>query len=90
MIRIRATATLGEAARTMEREGIETLLVTDANGEPVGVLAPSHILASVAASRHPDHGTVEMWMAPVVIDADGARRLPDAMAAPRIRSSVHS
>jgi signal-transduction protein with cAMP-binding, CBS, and nucleotidyltransferase domain len=85
MIRIPATATLGEAARTMEREGVESLLVTDPDQTPVGVLTPGHVLAAVAASRHPDHGTVEMWMAPVIIDPDGARHLPDTVAGPRIR-----
>ncbi len=90
MIRIDATATLGEAARTMEREGLEVLLVIDRRGNPVGVLAASHILASVAASRHPDHGTVASWMAPVVVDPDGVHRLPDAVATPRIRTpSAH-
>ena len=47
-------------------------------------IAKRLLLASVAASRHPDQGTAGSWMAPVVIDADGHATLPDTDAGTRV------
>ena len=34
----------------------------------------------MAAGRHPDIAAAGSWMVPVLIDADGARSLPDVRA----------
>ena len=77
MIRITESTTIGEAARLMQRRGVGVLLVTDGQDEPVGVLTERHLVEAVAASRHPDHGTAASHMARVIVDSDGAARLPD-------------
>ena len=84
MVRIREAATLGEAARVMERHRIGVLLVTGAGDEPVGVLTERDLVRSVAESRHPDVGTAASYMSRVVVDAHGAVRLPDTDAAGRV------
>ncbi len=84
MIRVPIATTLGEVARIMEREAASALVVIDADDSPVGVITDRHLLAAMAASRHPDHGTAASWMAPVVIDADGTRTLPETDAGRRI------
>lgn len=88
MVRIAQSTTLGEAARVMERNAVGMLLVTDDLDEPVGVLTERHLLAATAASRHPDHGTAASFMAPVLVDSDGAPRMPDTDAAARVGISV--
>ena len=84
MIRIPQETTLGMAARLMQSEHVDVALVVDARDMPVGVLTERQLLASMAASRHPDIGTAGSWMVPVMIDADGARSLPDVDATSRI------
>jgi CBS domain-containing protein len=84
MVRIARSTTLGQAARLMERHGVGMLLVTDELDEPVGVLTERHLLAATAMSRHPDHGTAESFMAPVLVDSDGAPRMPDTDASSRV------
>jgi CBS domain-containing protein len=81
MVRVPETITLGTAARLMEAHSVAALLVVDDLDEPIGVLTDRHLLAAVAASRHPDHGTARLYMAPVLVDSDGAPRLPDTDAA---------
>jgi CBS domain-containing protein len=94
MIRIPQETTLAMAARLMQSERAGVALVVDADDLPVGVLTERQLLASIAASRHPDIGTAGSWMVPVVIDADGARSLPDTRATARVgmaaRSGSHS
>ena len=75
--RIDQTATLGEAARVMRARGVSILVVSDAHGEPVGVLTERHLVDAVAASRHPDHGTAGSWMTPLIVDRPDTTRLPD-------------
>jgi CBS domain-containing protein len=84
MIRIRQDTTLGTAARLMQEERACVALVVDRDDLPIGVLTERQLLASIAASRHPDIGTAGSWMVPVVVDADGARSLPDTRATARI------
>ncbi len=84
MIRIPQETTLGMAARLMQSERAGVALVVDAHDLPVGVLTERQLLASIAASRHPDIGTAGSWMVPVEIDADGVRSLPDVDATARI------
>ena len=90
MIRIHESTTLGEAARTMARDGVPMLLVVDQLDEPVGVLTREHLFDATAASRHPDHGTAASFMAPVLVDADGAPRLPDTDAASMVGISLRT
>ena len=90
MIRINETTTLGEAARTMAHGGVPMLLVVDDLDEPIGVLTRDHLFDAVAASRHPDHGTAASFMAPVLVDADGAPRLPDTDAGAMIGISLRT
>jgi CBS domain-containing protein len=94
MIRIPQETTLAMAARLMQSERAGVALVVDADDLPVGVLTERQLLASMAASRHPDIGTAGSWMVPVVIDADGARSLPDTRATARVgmaaRGGSHS
>ena len=87
-VRVTHTTTLGEAARLMERHGVGLLLVTDELDEPVGVLTERHLLTATAASRHPDHGTAASFMAPVLVDSDGAPRMPDTDASTRVGIGV--
>lgn len=89
MIRIPQETTLGMAARQMESERTSVALVVDDRDLPVGVLTERQLLASIAASRHPDVGTAGSWMVPVEIDADGVRSLPDVDAAARVGIVVH-
>ncbi len=84
MIRIPQETTLGAAARLMQEEHACVALVVDAHDLPVGVLTERQLLASVAASRHPDIGIAGSWMVPVEIDSDGVRSLPDVDATARI------
>jgi signal-transduction protein with cAMP-binding, CBS, and nucleotidyltransferase domain len=84
MIRIPFDTTLGAAARQMEAAGTSVAVVVDADDLPIGVLTDRHLLQSVAASRHPDHGTAGVWMAAVVIDADGHATLPETDASARV------
>jgi signal-transduction protein with cAMP-binding, CBS, and nucleotidyltransferase domain len=84
MIRIPYDTTLGSAARQMEAANTSVAVVVDAEDLPIGVLTERHLLQSIAASRHPDHGTAVAWMAPVVIDGDGHATLPDTDAASRV------
>ncbi|MDX6628436.1 MAG: hypothetical protein QOH00_682 [Gaiellales bacterium] len=84
MIRIPQDTTLGAAARRMQEEHSGVALVVDRNDLPVGVLTEGQLLAAMAAGRHPEVGTAGSWMVPVVIDADGARGLPDTDAAARV------
>ena len=79
MIRIPYDTTLGAAARQMQAAHVTVALVVDPQDVPIGVLTERHLLASVAASRHPDHGTAASWMARVVIDAHGHATLPEEM-----------
>ena len=88
MIRIPQETTLGMAARLMQSEQVDVALVVDARDMPVGVLTERQLLASIAASRHPDIGTAGSWMVPVEIDADGVRSLPDVDAAARVGIAV--
>ena len=90
MIRIPYDTTLGAAARQMQEAQATVALVVDRNDLPIGVLTEQHLLSSVAASRHPDHGTAGSWMAPVVIDADGHATLPDTDAAARVGIAAHA
>jgi CBS domain-containing protein len=84
MIRIPYDTTLGEAARLMQDAQVTVALVVDRDDLPIGVLTERHLLSSVAASRHPDHGTAGSWMARVVIDADGHATLPETDAASQV------
>lgn len=84
MIRIHHDTTLGAAARQMQAAQATVALVVDGGDVPIGVLTERHLLASVAASRHPDHGTAGSWMARVVIDADGHATLPETDAVARV------
>ena len=84
MIRIPYDTTLGTAARQMQEAHATVVLVVDRDDLPIGVLTERHLLASVAASRHPDQGTAGSWMAAVVIDADGHATLPDTDAGTRV------
>jgi len=84
MIRISFDTTLGSAARQMEAANASVAVVVDADDLPIGVLTEHHLLQSVAASRHPDHGTAGTWMAPVVIDGEGHATLPDSDASARV------
>jgi signal-transduction protein with cAMP-binding, CBS, and nucleotidyltransferase domain len=84
MIRISYDTTLGSAARQMEAANTSVAVVVDGEDLPIGVLTERHLLQSVAASRHPDHGTAGAWMAPVVIDGEGHATLPDGDASARV------
>jgi signal-transduction protein with cAMP-binding, CBS, and nucleotidyltransferase domain len=84
MIRIPYDTTLGSAARQMEAANTSVAVVVDAEDLPIGVLTERHLLQSISASRHPDHGTAATWMAPVVIDGEGHATLPDSDVAPRV------
>ncbi len=84
MIRIPQGTTLGMAARLMQDEHSSVALVVDDRDLPVGVLTERQLLASIAASRHPDIGTAGCWMVPVEIDANGVRSLPDVDATDRV------
>jgi CBS domain-containing protein len=84
MIRIPYDTTLGAAARLMQEAKVTVALVVDRDDVPIGVLTERHLLSSVAASRHPDHGTAASWMARVVIDADGHATLPDTDRSERV------
>jgi hypothetical protein len=84
MIRIPYDTTLGSAAREMQAAQVTVALVVDRDDVPIGVLTDRHLLASVAASRHPDHGTAASWMARVVIDGEGHATLPETDAASQV------
>ena len=84
MIRISFDTTLGSAARQMEAANASVAVVVDAGDLPIGVLTERHLLQSIAASRHPDHGTAGTWMAPVVIDGEGHATLPDSDVSARV------
>jgi len=84
MIRIHHDTTLGAAARQMQAAQATVALVVDADDIPIGVLTERHLLSSVAASRHPDHGTAGSWMARVVIDAEGHATLPETDTAAQV------
>src|SRR5262249_8945207 len=84
MIRIPYDTTLGAAARQMQEAHVTVVLVVDRDDVPIGVLTERHLLSSVAASRHPDHGTAASWMARVVIDADGHATLPETDASSHV------
>jgi CBS domain containing-hemolysin-like protein len=84
MIRIPQETTLGMAARLMQSEQACVALVVDERDLPIGVLTERQLLASIAASRHPDIGTAGSWMVPVEVDADGVRSLPDTDAAAQV------
>ena len=84
MIRIPYDTTLGTAARQMQEAQATVVLVVDRNDLPIGVLTERHLLQSIAASRHPDHGTAGTWMAPVVIDGEGHATLPDSDVSARV------
>jgi CBS domain-containing protein len=84
MIRIPQDTTLGTAARRMQDCNEAIALVVDGADLPVGVLTERQLLAAMAASRHPDLAAAGSWMVPVLIDADGARSLPDVRARARI------
>ena len=84
MIRISYDTTLGSAARQMDAANTTVAVIVDADDLPIGVLTERHLLQSVAASRHPDHGTAGAWMAPVVIDGEGHATLPSSDASARV------
>jgi CBS domain-containing protein len=84
MIRIPQDTTLGAAARQMRLENAAVALVVDREDLPIGVLTERQLVAAMAAGRHPDVGTAGAWMVPVIIDANGARGLPDTDATTRV------
>ena len=62
MVTIAPDATLGEAAREMQRRSVGSALVMDAEEHFVGIVTERDLLRAVAASRHPDQCRVEEWM----------------------------
>jgi CBS domain-containing protein len=62
LVTIGPHATLGEAARELQRHRVGAALVLDDDGRFQGIITERDLLRSVAASRHPDQGRVESWM----------------------------
>lgn len=62
VVTIGPDATLGEAAREMQRRGVGSALVMDAEERFTGIVTERDLLRAVAASRHPDQCRVEEWM----------------------------
>lgn len=77
-------ATLGQAARSLRAADADVVVVLGADEQPVGIVTERELVEAVAASRHPDHGTVDSWMrtdvfavaAPAEPKARRARPLP--------------
>jgi CBS domain-containing protein len=62
IVTIAPDATLGEAAREMQRRGVGWALVMDAEERFLGIVTERDLLRAVAASRHPDQCRVDEWM----------------------------
>ncbi len=61
-VTIGPAATLGEAAREMQRRGVGSALVMDEEERFLGIVTERDLLRAVAASRHPDQCRVDEWM----------------------------
>ncbi len=59
---VRSGATLGEAARALRAADADVVVVVDAGEQPIGIVTERELVEAVAASRHPDQGTVDSWM----------------------------
>ena len=57
-------ATLSQAARAMRSRNVGSAIVIDPDTCPIGIITERELVDSVASSRNPDHGTVELWMKP--------------------------
>lgn len=89
---VRSGATLGQAARVLRAASADVVVVLDASEQPIGILTERELVDSVAASRHPDFGTVDSWMRTDVVampSAGASRRveLPETDASSLIASS---
>src|SRR4051812_45463176 len=62
VVSIAPGATLGEAAREMQRRGVGSALVMHEEQGFMGIVTERDLLRAVAASRHPDQARVEEWM----------------------------
>jgi CBS domain-containing protein len=62
VVTIAPESTLGEAAREMQRRGVGSALVMDAEERFLGIVTERDLLRAVAASRHPDQSRVDEWM----------------------------
>ena len=62
VVSIGPDATLGEAAREMQRREVGSALVMDEEHGFMGIVTERDLLRAVAASRHPDQCRVEEWM----------------------------
>ena len=90
---VRSGATLGEAARALRAADADVVVVLDSSEQAIGILTERELVDSVAASRHPDHGTVDSWMRTDVVampSAPGSSRriaLPDTDAGSLVAST---
>lgn len=62
VVTVAPDATLGEAAREMQRRAVGSALVMHDEQGFVGIVTERDLLRAVAASRHPDQASVEEWM----------------------------
>jgi CBS domain-containing protein len=62
VVSVAPDATLGEAAREMQRRSVGSALVMHVEQGFVGIVTERDLLRAVAASRHPDQASVEEWM----------------------------
>ena len=89
IVTIAPDATLGEAAREMQRRSVGSALVMDAEEHFLGIVTERDLLRAVAASRHPDQCRVEEWMTADAITIGPATTRDEAAAIMQERGFRH-
>ena len=82
-------ATLGEAAREMQRRDVGSALVMDDDERFLGIVTERDLLRAVAASRHPDQCRVDEWMTADAITIGPATTRDEAAAIMQERGFRH-
>lgn len=67
VVTVTPSQTLAGAGRTMEREGIKSVVVSDGDGRPEGILTSTDFVRMAAADRSPSAVTVDEFVTSEVV-----------------------
>jgi len=78
VITVTRSQTLADAARTMEGEGIKSVVVSDEDGRPEGILTSTDFVRMAAADRSPSAVTVDEYVTSEIVTTTPEADVHDA------------
>ena len=81
-------STLSHVARELRHRNVGSAIVVEEE-RPIGIISERELVDSVAGSRNPDQGTVQLWMRNDVLSVDPDTSLHDAAEVMRAHDVRH-